>query len=87
MIISMIDGVERLPDDGLVLAELRRAAARNPIYGASVLIAIHNAQDEVCRLVQCQGARQAQRVTTCLRALGFVERFALGSSFHYTFRR
>lgn len=87
MIISLIDGVQGLPDDGLVLAELRRAAARNPIYGASVLIAIHNAQDEVCRLVQCQGARQAQRVTTCLRALGFVERFALGSPFHYTFRR
>lgn len=87
MIISLIDGAALLPDDAFVLAQLRQAAARNPIYGASVLIAIHNAQDEVCRLVQCQGARQAQRVTTCLRALGFVERFAFGSPFHYTFRR
>ena len=87
MIISLIDGAEQLPDDAFVLVQLRRAAARNPIYGASVLIAIHNAQDEICRIVQCEGARQAQRVTSCLRALGFVERFALGSPFHYTFRR
>ena len=87
MIISLIDGVERLPDDERVLAELRLAGARDPIYGASVMIAIHNGEDEVCRLVQCQGSRQAQRVTNCLRTLGFAERFALGSPFHYTFRR
>ena len=87
MIVSLVDGAAPLPDDTFVLAQLRQAAARNPIYGPSVLIAIHNAQDEVCRIVQCQGARQAQRVTTCLHALGFVERFALGSPFHYTFRR
>lgn len=87
MIISLIDGAALLPDDAFVLAQLRLAAARNPFYGASVLIAIHNAQDEVCRLVQCQGARQTQRVTTCLRAMGFVQRFVLGSPFHYTFGR
>ena len=87
MLISLIDGVECLPDDGLVLAELRRAGARDPIYGASVMIAINNAQDEVCLMVPCQGSRQAQRVTNCLRALGFAERFALGSPFHYTFGR
>ncbi len=87
MIISLVDGAELLPDDTLVLAELRRAGARDPIYGAAVMIAINNAQDEVCRLVQCQGMRQAQRVTDCLRALGFAERYAPGSSFHYTFRR
>ncbi len=87
MNISRVDGADLLPDDAFVLAQLHQAAARNPIYGASVMIAIHNAQDEVCQLVQCQGARQAQRVTACLRALGFVERFVLGSPFHYTFRR
>jgi len=31
--------------------------------------------------------RQAERVTQCLRTLGFAEMFALGSPFHYTFRR
>ncbi len=87
MIISLIDGAERLCDDALVLAALRRAGARDPIYGASVLIAISNAQGDVCRLVQCQGARQLRHVLACLRALGFAERFTLNSPFHYTFAR
>lgn len=87
MIISLIDGAERLCDDALVLAALRSAGARDPIYGASVLIAVSNAQGDVCRLVQCQGARQLQRVLACLRALGFAERYTLGSPFHYTFAR
>ncbi len=87
MMISRIDGAEMLPDDAFVLAQLRRVAARNPIYGAAVLIAIHNAHDEICRLVTCVGARQTQRVTSCLCSLGFVQRFVLGSPFHYTFRR
>lgn len=87
MIISLIDGAERPADDAQVLAALRHAGARDPIYGASVLIALDNAQGEIYRLVQCQGMRQAQRVTDCLRSLGFAERFAPGSAFHYTFRR
>ncbi len=87
MIISSIDGAQRPPDDARVQEALRRAGARDPIYGASVLIALNNAQGEIYSLVQCQGAQQAQRVTDCLRALGFAELFALGSPFHYTFRR
>ncbi len=87
MIISLIDGAEQLADDAQVLAALRQAGARDPIYGASVLIAINNAQGDIYRLVQCQGMRQAERVTQCLRTLGFAEMFALGSPFHYTFRR
>lgn len=87
MIISLIDGAERPADDVLVLAALRQAGARDPIYGAAVLIAIGNAQGDIYRFVQCQGARQAERVKASLRALGFAERYALGSPFHYTFRR
>ena len=87
MIISLIDGAERLRDDALVLAALRLAGARDPIYGASVLIAITNAHGEICRLVQCQGARQTARVTACLKSLGFADIFTPGSAFHYTFRR
>ncbi len=87
MIISLIDGAERLVDDAQVLAALRRAGARDPFYGASVMIAINNAHGETCRMVLCQGAQQAGRVTACLRALGFAEMFCLGSPFHYTFRR
>lgn len=87
MIISSIDGAQRPPDDAKVQEALRRAGARDPIYGACVLIALNNAQDEVYSLVQCQGARQARRVMDCLRGLGFAELFALGSAFHHTFRR
>ena len=87
MIISLIDGTERPADDTQVLAALRRAGARDPFYGASVLIAINNAQGDTYRLVQCQGMRQAESITQCLRGLGFVETFAMGSPFHYTFRR
>ena len=87
MIISPIEGVQRPPDDAQVQQALRRAGARDPIYGASVLIALNNAQGEIYSLVQCQGARQAGRVTACLRTLGFAESFTLGSTFHYTFRR
>lgn len=87
MIISLIDGAERPADDAQVLAALREAGARDPLYGASVLIAINNAQGDIYRLVQCQGMRQAERVTQCLRGLGFAETFTLGSPFHYTFRR
>jgi len=87
MIISLIDGAEQPADDAQVLAALRQAGARDPIYGASVLIAINNAQGDIYRLVQCQGMRQAKRVTQCLRTLGFAETYALGSQFHYTFGR
>lgn len=87
MIISLIDGAERLADDAQVLAALRQAGARDPIYGASVLIAINNTQGDVYRLVQCQGMRQADSVIRCLRERGFVEAFVIGSPFHYTFRR
>lgn len=87
MMISLIEGAERPPDDAQVLAALRQAGARDPFYGASVLIAINNAQGDTYRLVQCQGKRQAERVTQCLRTLGFAEMFAFGSPFHYTFRR
>jgi hypothetical protein len=87
MIISAINGAQRPADDAQVQEALRRAGARDPIYGASVLIALNNAQGEIYSLVQCQGARQAQRVTECLRALGFAESYVLGSTFHYTFRR
>lgn len=87
MIISLIDGAQCPSDDALLLAALRRAAARDPIYGASVMIAINNTQGEIYRLVQCQGARQAARVIDCLRSLGFAELFSLDSPFHYTFRR
>lgn len=87
MIISLIDGAQRPIDDAQVLAALRKAGARDPLFGASVLIAINNAQGDTYRLVQCQGMRQAESVTQCLRALGFVEAFAIGSPFHYTFAR
>lgn len=87
MMISLIDGAQRLADDGQILAALRRAATRDPIYGAAVLIAILNAQGEIYRLVQCHGMRQADSATQCLRSLGFEENFVLGSPFHYTFRR
>ncbi len=87
MIISLIDGADRPADDAQVLAALRQAGARDPIYGASVLIAINNTQGDIYRLVQCQGMRQAERVLRCLRAFGFVEAFAIGSPFHYTFGR
>lgn len=87
MIISLIDGTEPPADDAQLLAALRRAGARDPFYGASVLIAINNTQGDTYRLVQCQGMRQAESVTQCLRGLGFVETFVMGSPFHYTFRR
>lgn len=87
MIISLIEGAECLSDDVQLLAELRRAGARDPIYGAAVMIAISNTQGDIYRFVQCCGARQAERVKASLRAMGFAERFALGSPFHYTFRR
>lgn len=87
VITSLIDGVEPPADDAQVLAALRKAATRDPIYGASVLIGVDNAQGEPYRLVQCQGMRQADGVIRCLRALGFVETFVIGSPFHYTFRR
>jgi hypothetical protein len=87
MLISLIDGAERPSDDAQLLEALRQAGARDPIYGASVMIAINNAQGDIYRLVQCQGARQAGRITACLRARGFAELFSLGSPFHYTFRR
>ncbi|MEO7938831.1 MAG: hypothetical protein ABIR55_09425 [Burkholderiaceae bacterium] len=87
MIISLIDGTERPADDPQILVALRRAGARDPIFGASVLIAINNAEGETYRLVQCQGMRQAESVTQCLRGMGFVQTFAMGSPFHYTFRR
>ena len=87
MIISLIDGVERPADDAQVLAALRQAGARGPIYGAAVSIAISNTQGDVYRFVQCQGARQAERVMASLRSQGFAERYMLGSPFHYTFRR
>jgi hypothetical protein len=87
MIISLIDGAERLADDAQLLAALRQACTRDPIYGASVLIAINNTQGDTYRLIQCQGMRQAESVTQCLRVLGFAEIFEIGSPFHYTFRR
>lgn len=87
VITSLIDGVEPPADDAQVLAALRKAAMRDPIYGASVLIAIDNAQGEPYRLIQCQGMRQADSVIRCLRSLGFAETFVIGSPFHYTFRR
>lgn len=87
MIISLIDGAQCLSDDEQVTAALRRAGARDPIYGASVLIAIANHQGETCRIVLCQGMRQADRVIECLRSLGFAERFEMGSPFHFTFQR
>lgn len=87
MIVSLIDGADRPADDAQLLAALRLASTRDPIYGASVLIAINNTQGDIYRLIQCQGMRQAQSVTQCLRALGFAETFEIGSSFHYTFRR
>lgn len=87
MIISLIDGAECLSDDAQVVEALRRAGARDPIYGASVMIAIANSQGETCRIVLCQGMRQAERVIACLRGLGFAEQFQMGSPFHFTFQR
>ena len=87
MLTSLIDGAQCPADDGQLLVALRRAGARDPLFGASVLIAINNTHGDIYRLVQCQGRRQTERVTTCLRSLGFAEKFALGSPFHYTFRR
>lgn len=87
MIISLIEGVQPVADDTHVLAQLRRAGARDPVFGASVLIAVANGQGEIYRIVLCQGMRQTERVTTCLRAMGFTEQYEIGSSFHFTFRR
>lgn len=87
VIISLIDGAQRLPDDAHILASLRKDATRDPIFGAAVLIAVHNGQGEIYRLVQCHGMRQADSATQCLRALGFKETFVIGSPFHYTFMR
>ena len=58
--------------------------ARDPIYGALVLIAINNAHGDICRLVQGERMRQTDLAMSCQRTVGFAEQFALGSPFHYT---
>ena len=87
MIAVLFEGVDALADDQFVLKEIQRAAAQDPFYGATVLIAISNLDGEIYRMVQCQGMRQTDRVTTCLRALKFAETPPAGSGYHYVFSR
>ena len=87
MFTTLFEGVHAIDDDRFVLTAVRRAADKDPFYGASVLIAIGNTDGEIYRLVQCQGMRQAQRVANCLRALHFTEARAIGSGYHYIFSR
>lgn len=87
MITLLFEGVQAIPDDLLVLNAIRLAAAKDPFYGATALIAIGNTEGEIYRLVQCQGMRQTTRVTNCLRALKFTETRPSGSGYHYIFSR
>ena len=87
MITLLFDGVQPIPDDCAVLSAIRQAAAKDPFYGATALIALGNTEGEIYRLVQCQGMRQTARVTDCLRALKFREARSTGSGYHYIFSR
>lgn len=87
MITVLFEGVPALADDPFVLKEIQQAAARDPLYGASVLIALGNAEGEIYRMVHCQGRRQTERITACLRALRFSEAPSSGSGYHYVFSR
>ncbi len=87
MITVLFEGVHALADDRFVLKEIQQAAARDPLYGASVLIALGNTEGEIYRMVHCQGRRQTERITACLRALRFSEAPSSGSGYHYVFSR
>ena len=87
MITLLFDGVQPIPDDGFVLNAMRQAAAKDPFYGATALIAIGNTDGEIYRLVPCRGMRQTTRVTNCLRALNFTEARSAGSGYHCIFVR
>lgn len=87
MITVLFDGVDALADDRFVLNEIKHAAARDPLYGATVLIALGNTDGEIYRMVQCQGRRQTERIVARLRALKFNERPSSGSGYHYVLSR
>jgi hypothetical protein len=87
MITVLFEGVDALADDRFVLKEIQHAAARDPLYGATVLIALINTDGEIYRMVQCQGRQQAERITVRLRALKFREGPSFGSGYHYVFSR
>jgi hypothetical protein len=87
MITVLFEGVDALADDLFVVKEIQQAAARDPLYGATVLIALGNTDGEIYRMVQCQGRQQAERITARLRALKFKEGPSYGSGYHYLFSR
>ena len=87
MITVLFDGVDALVDDPFVLQEIQHAAGRDPLYGATVMIALGNTEGEIYRMVQCQGRRQTESVTACLRTLKFSESRSSGSGYHYVFSR
>lgn len=87
MITVLFEGVIALADDPFLLREILRSAARDPLYGATVQIAIGNHEGEIYRMVQCQGKRQTESVTACLRSLNFIETPTTESGYHYVFRR
>ncbi|MBC7705964.1 MAG: hypothetical protein H7274_18715 [Rhodoferax sp.] len=87
MITVLFEGVQALADDPFVLKEIQQAAARDPLYGATVLIALGNTEGEIYRMVYCEGRRQTERIRACLRALKFSETPSSGSGYHYVFSR
>ena len=87
MLTVLVDGVDPVVDDPFILKAIEQAAARDPLFGAAVMIGVGNNQGEVYRLVQCHGGRQTARVTDCLRLLNFRQERSIGTAYHYRFRR
>ena len=87
MITVLFEGVSALADDPFLRREILRSATKDPLYGATVQIAICNHEGEIYRMVQCQGRRQTDSVTACLRSLNFTEISSSGSGYHYVFLR
>ena len=87
MITVLFEGVNSPADDPFLLREILRSATGDPLYGATVQIAIGNHEGEIYRMVQCHGRRQTESVTACLRSLNFTETPTSGSGYNYIFRR
>lgn len=87
MLTVLVDGVEPVVDDRFILKAIEQAAAREPLFGAAVMIGVDNNYGEVYRLVQCHGGRQTARVTACLQLLSFRQERSIGTPYHYRFRR
>ena len=87
MITVLFEGMNALSDDSFLLSQIFRSATKDPLYGVTVQIGIGNQDGDIYRMVQCQGRRQAESVTACLRSLNFVELPTRGSGYHYVFQR